>query len=79
MDLWQPLGWFMWGSNNRHEEIARWQRDTLMSLEPAAAALAGLVLLDERLGAVQWLAIACVVVASAGVTRSTATQVGAPA
>jgi inner membrane transporter RhtA len=51
----------------------------LMSLEPAAAALAGLVLLGERLGAVQWLAIGCVVVASAGVTRSTATQVGAPA
>jgi inner membrane transporter RhtA len=51
----------------------------LMSLEPAAAALAGLVLLGERLGAVQWLAIGCVVAASAGVTRSTATQVGAPA
>jgi inner membrane transporter RhtA len=51
----------------------------LMSLEPAAAALAGLVLLGEHLGAVEWLAIACVVAASAGVTRSTATEVGAPA
>ena len=44
----------------------------LMSLEPAAAALAGLVLLGELLGAVEWLAIACVVVASVGVTRSVA-------
>ena len=51
----------------------------LMSLEPAAAALAGLVLLGEHLGVVEWLAIACVVVASAGVTRSTAMEVGAPA
>jgi inner membrane transporter RhtA len=51
----------------------------LMSLEPAAAALAGLVLLGEQLGMVEWLAIACVVAASAGVTRSTATDVGAPA
>ncbi len=44
----------------------------LMSLEPAAAALAGLVLLGELLGAVEWLAIACVVAASVGVTRSAA-------
>ncbi|MDX6325037.1 MAG: inner rane transporter RhtA [Nocardioidaceae bacterium] len=51
----------------------------LMSLEPAAAALAGLVLLGEHLGAVEWLAIGCVVAASAGVTKSTATEVGAPA
>lgn len=51
----------------------------LMSMEPAAAALAGLLLLGERLGALQWLAIACVVAASAGVTRSRATDVAAPA
>ncbi len=51
----------------------------LMSLEPAAAALAGLVLLGEGLGALQWAAIGCVVVASAAVTRSTAMDVGAPA
>jgi len=51
----------------------------LMSLEPAAAALAGLLLLGERLGLVQWLAIGCVVAASAGVTRSTSTEIGAPA
>ncbi len=42
----------------------------LMSLEPAAAALAGLVLLGELLGLAQWCAVACVVVASAGITRT---------
>ena len=42
----------------------------LMSLEPAAAALAALVLLSEALTGVQWAAIGCVVVASIGVTRS---------
>jgi inner membrane transporter RhtA len=47
----------------------------LMSLEPAAAALAGLVLLSERLGAVEWLAIGCVVIASVGITRVKSPQV----
>ncbi|WP_210502612.1 EamA family transporter [Nocardioides xinjiangensis] len=42
----------------------------LMSVEPAAAALAAIVVLDEHLSAVQWLAIACVVAASIGATRS---------
>ena len=42
----------------------------LMSVEPAAAALAGVVVLRELLPLVQWLALACVVVASVGVTRS---------
>lgn len=42
----------------------------LMSLEPAVAALAGLVVLGERLGWVQWVAILCVVVASVGATRA---------
>lgn len=41
----------------------------LMSLEPAAAALAGLVVLQETLSAVQWLALACVIAASVGATR----------
>ena len=40
----------------------------LMSLEPAVAALAGLVVLGQALGGVEWLAIALVVVASAGAT-----------
>ncbi len=47
----------------------------LMSLEPAAAALAGIVLLGELLGLLDWVAVACVVVASVGVTRSASPQV----
>jgi inner membrane transporter RhtA len=43
----------------------------LMSLEPAAAALAAMVLLSEFLTAVQWAAVGCVVAASVGATRST--------
>jgi len=42
----------------------------LMSLEPAAAALAGLVVVHELLSPVQLLAMACVVAASVGATRS---------
>jgi inner membrane transporter RhtA len=42
----------------------------LMSLEPAAAALAGILVLGELLTPVQWAAMACVVVASVGATRT---------
>lgn len=42
----------------------------LMSLEPAAAALAALVLLREFLSLPQWLAVGCVVAASVGATRT---------
>lgn len=42
---------------------------TLMSLEPAVAALAGLAFLNERLTATQWLAIAAVMIASMGTVR----------
>ncbi len=42
----------------------------LMSVEPAAAALAAIVVLGEFLSALQWLAVACVVVASVGATGS---------
>nr|WP_246416082.1 EamA family transporter [Nocardioides luti] len=45
----------------------------LMSLEPAVAALAGIVVLRELLSPLQWGAMACVVVASVGATRSGAT------
>ncbi|HUL96544.1 MAG TPA: EamA family transporter [Usitatibacter sp.] len=41
----------------------------LMSLEPAMAALAGLVVLREALNGPQWIAVLCVVAASAGATR----------
>jgi inner membrane transporter RhtA len=50
----------------------------LMSLEPAAAALAGLVVLGETLGLSEWLALACVVVASVGATRRTVPAAPAP-
>ncbi len=44
----------------------------LMSLKPAAAALAGLLVLGQVLTPVQLLAVALVVVASAGAARSPA-------
>ncbi|MFI7107965.1 EamA family transporter [Nonomuraea sp. NPDC050227] len=43
----------------------------LMSLEPAVAALAGVLVLGEVLHAQQWAAIVCVVAASLGSTRMT--------
>lgn len=55
----------------------------LMSLEPVIAALAAFALLGERLSAVQWFAIGCVMAASAGITagarRRPADVGGAPA
>jgi inner membrane transporter RhtA len=39
---------------------------TLMSFEPAIAAIAGLVLLHERLTITQWTAIGAIILASAG-------------
>jgi inner membrane transporter RhtA len=44
----------------------------LMSLEPAVAALAGLVVLGQALGGSEWLAIALVVAASIGVSAEPA-------
>ena len=41
----------------------------LMSLEPAAAALAGWVVVHETLSTTQWAALVCVIVASVGATR----------
>ncbi|TGE23976.1 DMT family transporter [Hymenobacter aquaticus] len=43
----------------------------LMSLEPVAAALSGWLLLHERLTLPQWLAVGCIVLASAGATLTT--------
>ncbi|MFC4532751.1 EamA family transporter [Sphaerisporangium dianthi] len=43
----------------------------LMSLEPAVAALVGLVVLGEVLHLREWAAIGCVVIASVGATRTT--------
>jgi len=50
----------------------------LMSLDPAAAALAGIIVVQEYLSTLQWLAIACVIVASVGATRSESTATTAP-
>jgi inner membrane transporter RhtA len=43
---------------------------TLLSLEPAVAALAGVTLLGEHLTTLQWLAIGAIIVASAGTALS---------
>jgi inner membrane transporter RhtA len=45
----------------------------LMSLDPAVAAIAGFVLLGQRLGAREIVAIGLVIAASVGVTRTSAT------
>lgn len=50
----------------------------LMSLEPAAAALAGILVLQEFLSLPQWLAMACIIVASVGATRSSRLVAPAP-
>lgn len=43
----------------------------LLSGEPAVGAVAGLVLLHEQLSGLQWLAIACIIVASVGAILTT--------
>lgn len=45
-----------------------------MSLEPAVAALIGLLLLGQALGAAQWAAVGCVMVACAGAARGSAAR-----
>jgi len=47
----------------------------LMSLEPAMAALIGLIVLQESLRWSQWMAVLCVVAASAGATRGAHAEV----
>jgi inner membrane transporter RhtA len=49
-----------------------------MSLEPAVAALVGLVLLGEALAPREWAAIGCVIVASAGAARANGPAPGDP-
>jgi inner membrane transporter RhtA len=49
-----------------------------MSLEPAVAALVGLVLLGEALAPREWAAIGCVIVACAGAPRGDAPPPGGP-
>ena len=47
----------------------------LMSLEPAIGALCGLLFLHERLSVLQWLAIAAIIVASAGAAMTSRSPV----
>lgn len=47
---------------------------TLSSLSPALAALIGFLLLGERIGLLQWIALACIMLASVGVTVRAARQ-----
>jgi inner membrane transporter RhtA len=49
-----------------------------MSLEPAVAALVGVVMLSQALSVQQWLAIGCVIVASAGATLGASPSATAP-
>jgi inner membrane transporter RhtA len=50
----------------------------LMSIEPAIGALTGLLFLDEKLSASQWVAIALIILASIGVTASGERKIAAP-
>jgi inner membrane transporter RhtA len=49
-----------------------------MSLEPAVAALVGVVMLSQALSAAQWLAICCVMAATAGAALGAASSVSEP-
>jgi inner membrane transporter RhtA len=49
-----------------------------MSLEPAVAAVVGLILLGEALAPREWAAIACVIVACAGAARGAGRSPGGP-
>jgi inner membrane transporter RhtA len=51
---------------------------TLLSLEPAVAAMAGVALLGERLSVLQWLAIVAIIVAAAGTALSVRPAVAEP-
>ena len=50
----------------------------MLSAEPAAGAVAGLILLGERLSALQWLAIGAIVIASVGTILTTEPQLEDP-
>ncbi|MBO0812760.1 MAG: EamA family transporter [Microlunatus sp.] len=53
---------------NALRRIPRGVFGVLMSLEPAAAALAGMVVIGEFLKPTEWVAIVCIIVASVGTT-----------
>ena len=49
-----------------------------MSLEPVVAALCGLILLGESLTGTQWIAVAAIVIASAGAATSVGQRAKTP-
>lgn len=51
---------------------------TLLSLSPALAALAGLFLLGEKIGFLQWIALSCVMLASIGVALRSSKTTNTP-
>ncbi|MBO3278071.1 threonine/homoserine exporter RhtA [Pseudomonas schmalbachii] len=51
---------------------------TLMSMEPAIAAMSGLIFLGEQLTFIQWIAIGAIILASAGTTLSSQPNHPAP-
>lgn len=50
------------------KHLSKMSYGTLSSLSPALAALTGLILLHERIHFIQWIALACIMAASIGVT-----------
>lgn len=50
------------------KHLSKLSYGTLSSLSPALAALAGLLLLHEQISLMQWVALACIMLASIGVT-----------
>lgn len=50
------------------KQLSKLSYGTLSSLSPALAALTGLLLLHEQISTLQWIALACVILASIGVT-----------
>lgn len=56
------------------KQLSKLSYGTLSSLSPALAALAGFLLLDEHITALQMLALTCIIIASIGVTLGSAKQ-----
>ncbi|WP_347453527.1 EamA family transporter [Acinetobacter thermotolerans] len=56
------------------KQLNKMSYGTLSSLSPALAALTGFILLGERISLIQWIALACIMLASVGVTVRAAHQ-----
>ncbi len=69
-----PIRW----KSTRCRYLPRQTFGILLSLEPAVAALAGLAVVVRALSQRQWLAIVCIMVASAGAALATRRRTAAP-